>query len=205
MVVSAFTRLWNHQYALIPEHFHHFQTLYSLAVTLHCPSCQLLENINSLSASRDLSILDISYKWNRTVYNLLDQLCSFGLTSSRFICVLAYINISFLFIYSVDISITFCLSINQLIGNWVASIFWLSWIMLLWTFINKFLHGYMLTPWKESYEQPRQHIKKKRHYFVNKDPSNQGYGLPSSHIWMWELDYKESWAPKNWCFWTVVL
>ena len=62
-----------------------------------------------------------------------------------------------------------------------------------------------LTPWKESYDQHRQHIKKQRHYFVNKDPSSQGYGFSSSHIWMWELDCKESWALKNWCFWTVVL
>ena len=63
----------------------------------------------------------------------------------------------------------------------------------------------MLTPWKESYDQPRQHIKKQRHYFSNKGPSSQGYGFSSSHVWMWELDYKESWALKNWCFWTVVL
>ena len=63
----------------------------------------------------------------------------------------------------------------------------------------------MLTPWKESYDQPRQHIKKQRHYFVNKGLSSQGYGFSSSHVWMWELDYKESWALKNWCFWTVVL
>ena len=62
-----------------------------------------------------------------------------------------------------------------------------------------------LGPWKESYDQPRQHIKKQRHYFANKCPSSQSYGFSSSHIWMWELDYKESWAPKNWCFWTVVL
>ena len=48
-------------------------------------------------------------------------------------------------------------------------------------------------------------IKKQRHYFVHKGPSSQGYGFSSSHVWMWELDYKESWAPKNWCFWTVVL
>ena len=60
----------------------------------------------------------------------------------------------------------------------------------------------MLTPWKESYDQPRQHIKKQRHYFANKGPSSQGYGFSSSHVW---LDYKESWAQKNWCFWTVVL
>ena len=61
----------------------------------------------------------------------------------------------------------------------------------------------MLTPWKESYDQPRQHIKKQRHYFVNKGPSSQGYGFSSSHVWMWVLNYKESWPPKNWCFWTV--
>ena len=60
-------------------------------------------------------------------------------------------------------------------------------------------------PWKESYDQPRQHIKKQRHYFANKGPSSEGYGFSSGHVWMWELDYKESWAPKNWCFWTVVL
>ena len=48
-------------------------------------------------------------------------------------------------------------------------------------------------------------IKKQRHYFANKGPSSQGYGFSSSHVWMWELDYKKSWAPKNWCFWTVVL
>ena len=63
----------------------------------------------------------------------------------------------------------------------------------------------MLTPWKESYDQPRQHIKKQRCYFVNKSPSSQGYGFSSGHVWMWELDYKESWVPNNWCFWTVVL
>ena len=51
----------------------------------------------------------------------------------------------------------------------------------------------------------RLHIQKQRHYFANKGPSSQGYGFSSSHVWMWELDYKESWVPKNWCFWTVVL
>ena len=60
-------------------------------------------------------------------------------------------------------------------------------------------------PWKKSYDQLRQHIKKQRYYFVNKGPSSQGYGFSSSHVWMWELDYKESWAQKYWCFWTVVL
>ena len=61
------------------------------------------------------------------------------------------------------------------------------------------------TPWKESYDQPREHIKKQRHYFANKGLFSQGYDFSSSHIWMWELDYKESWTQKNWCFWTVVL
>ena len=63
----------------------------------------------------------------------------------------------------------------------------------------------MLTPWKESYDQPRQHTKKQRHYFANKGPSSQGYGFSSGHVCMWELDYKKGWAQKNWCFWTVVL
>ena len=62
-----------------------------------------------------------------------------------------------------------------------------------------------LAPWKKSYVQPRQHIKKQRHYFAKKGPSSQGYGFSSSHVWMWELDYRESWAPKNWCFWNVML
>ena len=67
------------------------------------------------------------------------------------------------------------------------------------------------TPWKESYDQPRQHIKKQRHYFANKGPSSQGYGFSNSAVWICELDYKESWASdqklsiKIWCFWTVML
>ena len=59
--------------------------------------------------------------------------------------------------------------------------------------------------WKKSYDQPRKHIKKQRHSFANNGPSSQGYGFPSSHVWIWELDYIESWALKNRCFWTVVL
>ena len=62
-----------------------------------------------------------------------------------------------------------------------------------------------LAPWKKSYDQPRQHIKKQRQYFTNKGLPSQSYGFSSSHVWMWELDYKESWAPKNWYVWTVVL
>ena len=56
-----------------------------------------------------------------------------------------------------------------------------------------------------SYDQRRQHIKKQRHYFANKGPSRQGYGFSSGHVWMWELDCEESWMPKTWCLWTVVL
>ena len=63
----------------------------------------------------------------------------------------------------------------------------------------------MLAPWKNSHDQPRQHIKKQRNYFANEGPLSQSYGFSSSNVWMWELDYKESWVPKNWCFWTVVL
>ena len=58
---------------------------------------------------------------------------------------------------------------------------------------------------KKSYDKPRQHIKKKRHYFANKGLSSQSYAFSSSHVQIWELDYKEIWAPKNWCFWSMVL
>ena len=61
------------------------------------------------------------------------------------------------------------------------------------------------TSWKKRYDQSRQHIKKQRHYFINKCPSSQGYGFSSSHVWMWELDNEERWPLKNWCFWTVML
>jgi len=49
------------------------------------------------------------------------------------------------------------------------------------------------------------YAKQQRHYFANKGPSSQGYGFSCGHVWMWELDCEEGWAPKNWCFWTVVL
>ena len=59
-------------------------------------------------------------------------------------------------------------------------------------------------PWKTSYDQPRQHTKKQRHYFADKGASSQSYGFSGHHAWMWELDHREGWALKNWCFWTVV-
>ena len=63
----------------------------------------------------------------------------------------------------------------------------------------------ILTPWKKSYDKPRQHIKKQRHYFTNKGPYSQSYSFSNSHVWVWELDHKEGWMPKKWCFRTVVL
>ena len=63
----------------------------------------------------------------------------------------------------------------------------------------------MLAPWKKSYDQLGQHIKKQRHYFANKGLSIQSYIFSRSHVQMWKLNHKESLAPKNWCFWTVVL
>ena len=62
----------------------------------------------------------------------------------------------------------------------------------------------MLAPWKKSYDQLGQHIKNQRYYLTNKGPSSQTYDF-SSNVWMWELDHKAIWAPKNWRFWTVVL
>ena len=62
----------------------------------------------------------------------------------------------------------------------------------------------MLAPWKKNYDKPRQCTKKQRHHIANKSPYSQSYGFSSSHVRMWELDHKEGWALKNWCFWTVV-
>ena len=62
----------------------------------------------------------------------------------------------------------------------------------------------MLAPWKKTYDPPRQLIKNQRHYFADKDLSSQSYSFSNSHVWMWELDHKESWAPRNCCFWNLV-
>ena len=88
---------------------------------------------------------------------------------------------------------------------------WKQWLTLFWgasksqqmvTAAMKLKDTYSL---EEMLWPTRQLIKKQRHYFANKGLSSQSYGFSSSHVWMWELDYKESWMPKNWCFWTVVL
>ena len=63
----------------------------------------------------------------------------------------------------------------------------------------------MLASWRKSYDQPRQHIKKQRHHCTDRGPSSQRCGYYSSHVWVWKLDHKVYWVPKNWCFWTVVL
>ena len=82
---------------------------------------------------------------------------------------------------------------------------WKQWETLFWggskiTADGDCSHEKTLAAWKKSYDQPKQHIKKQRHYLANTVSSSQGYGFSSSHVWMWELDYKQSW-----CFWTVVL
>ena len=87
-------------------------------------------------------------------------------------------------------------------GNSGWLFFWAPKSLQMVTAAMKLKDSYFL---EGKYDQPRQHIKKQRHYFVNKGPSSQGYGFSSGHVQMWELDYKASWVPKNWCFWTVVL
>ena len=88
---------------------------------------------------------------------------------------------------------------------------WKQWATLTWGLQNHCRwwlqpwNSKRLAPWKKSYDQPRQHIKVQRCYFANKCLFSQSYGFSTCHLWMWELDNKESWRPKNWCFWTVVL
>ena len=71
--------------------------------------------------------------------------------------------------------------------------------------ISIYLSLWVTCSLEEKLWQTRQHIKKQRHYFANKGSRCQSYGFSSSHVWMWELNHKEGWALKNWCFWTVVL
>ena len=87
---------------------------------------------------------------------------------------------------------------------------WKQWLTLFWgapkslQMVTAAVNLKDITPWKESYDQPREHIEKQRHHFANKGPSSQDF-FSIGYIWMWELDCEESWAPKNCCFWTVVL
>ena len=82
--------------------------------------------------------------------------------------------------------------------QWLTSFFWAPKSPQMVIAAMKLKDAFL--PWKASYEQPRQHIKKQRHYFANKGPSSQRYGFSSSHIRMWQLDRKESWMLNNWCF-----
>ena len=78
----------------------------------------------------------------------------------------------------------------------------------LYLYIHTYIYIYILYWFCVTLYTYGQHIKKQRHYrhyFVDKGPSSQSYGFSSSHVWMGELHHKESWVPKNWCFWTVVL
>ena len=89
-----------------------------------------------------------------------------------------------------------CISIADLQIVSLVPSFW-----ILYKSINISLFAFLFL----IYRLPLWHIQKQRHYFANKCPSSQGYGFSSDHVWMWELECEESWAPKNWCFWTVVL
>ena len=72
---------------------------------------------------------------------------------------------------------------------------------------RRWLHPWnmMISSWQESDDKPKQYVEKQRHYSADKGLYNQSYGFSSSHVWIWDLDHKESWVLKNWCFWTVVL
>ena len=98
------------------------------------------------------------------------------------------------------------------ITSWqIEGVKWKQWQILLSGFQNHCLwwlqprNWKTLSPWKKSYDKPRQHIKKERYQFVDKSLSSQSYGFSSSHVGMWELDHKEGWALKNWYFWIVML
>ena len=83
---------------------------------------------------------------------------------------------------------------------------WKQWKILFWgSKITLDIKLNILALWNKKLWQPRQHIKMQRHHFVDNSSYNQSYGFSSSHVWVWELEYKESWALKNWSFWTVVL
>ena len=86
--------------------------------------------------------------------------------------------------------------------QWLTLFFWAPISLQMVISAMKLKDAYSL---EGTNDQPRQHIEKQRHYFASKGQSSQGYGFSSGHVWMWELEYKESWALKNWCFWTVVL
>ena len=89
---------------------------------------------------------------------------------------------------------------SELLGGFVKTAYWVH-----LSLIEEVLDGGRDFACPTSYDKPRQCIKKQRYHFADKGPSSQSYGFPSSHIRMWELDHKEGWVLKNWCFWTTVL
>ena len=86
-------------------------------------------------------------------------------------------------------------------GNWQTLFSWAPKPLWVVTAAMKLKEA----PRKKSYDKPRQHAKKQRHHFADRDPFSQSFGFSSGHIQVWELDRKEGWIPKNWCFWIVVL
>ena len=87
--------------------------------------------------------------------------------------------------------------------QWLTELFWAPKSLQMVIAAMKLKDTYPLE--EKLWQTNKKHTKKQRHYFVNKDPSSQSNGFSSSHVWMWELDHKESWALKNWWFWVVVL
>ena len=84
----------------------------------------------------------------------------------------------------------------QILFSWAPKSLWMVTAAWNWK---------MLALWKKSYDKPRYCIKKQKHHFANKGPYSESYGFSSSRVCMWELDHKEDWATKNWCFWIVAL
>ena len=93
-------------------------------------------------------------------------------------------------------------NMGKQLKQWQTLFFWAPKSLQIVTAVMKLKDTYSL---EEMLWPTRQLIKKQRHYFANKGLSSQGYGFSSSHVWIWEFNYKESWMPKNWCFWIVVL
>ena len=96
--------------------------------------------------------------------------------------------------------------LQAIILEWVARFSRRSFQLRDWTLVSCIVSTFF-TVWatREAHDKPRQCIKKQRHHFANKGPPSQRYSFSSNHVWMWEVDSKEICAPKNWCFWTVVL
>ena len=139
-------------------------------------------------------------------YVLIYNIC-FSLTTSLYMTDSRSIHISTILFLFYDQVILHFLYVPHLLYPFLC---WWTYLgcfhVLAW--VNSIQHWgtCVFSVWfSQGFDQPRWHIKKQRHYFANKGPSSQGYGFSSSHVWMWELDYNESWVPKNWCFWTVVL